>query len=148
MKPTSCTAPISRDNAPLTTSSRKQRNVERYVSTIKLMMASMTVKARIRASRAPFMVPLTASVIWAFVAAAMYRGMLAAAVAACSAALQLARRSFLALATASDAESEESCNLKATKRSDKIGYASHVRDMRWGNSRYGFKVVDGVERGS
>ena len=112
------------------------------------MMASMTVKARIRASRAPFMVPLTASVICALVAAAIYLGILAAAVAACSAALQLARRSSLALETASDAESDESCNLKATKSSDKMGYASHVRDIRCGNSRYGFKVVADVERGS
>ena len=74
------------ESAPLTTSSKKQRNVDRYMSTIKLMIASMTVKASTSAARAPFMVPFTASAIRALVAAAMYRGILAAAVAAFSAA--------------------------------------------------------------
>lgn len=119
------------------------------MSTIKLMMASMTVRESTRAARAPFIVLLTASAIRMFVAEAMYRGMLAAAVAACSAALQLARRSFLALSTASDADADDSWRRNATKRSDRIGYASHVSESRCGSCRYGVSVVEYcVERGS
>lgn len=84
-------------------------------------MASITVKDRIKASRAPFMVPLTASTNCWFEAIAMYRGRLAVAVAALSAALQLARRFSFALATESWAEADEICSLKATKRRERMG---------------------------
>ena len=97
---------------------------------MKLMMASITVNARTSVARAAFIVSLTASVMRTLVAAAMYLGILAAAVAACSAALQLARRSTFALSTESWAVDDESWSLNATKRRDKIGYASHVRDSR------------------
>ena len=88
---------------------------------MKLMMASITVNASTRAARAPFIVPFTASAIRAFVAVAIYRGILAAAVAACSAALQLVRRSSFALATESEAEADQSCSRKATKRRERMG---------------------------
>lgn len=91
------------------------------MSTMKLIIASITVSASTRAARAPFIVPFTASAIWAFVAVAMYRGMLAAAVAACSAALQLVSRSLFALATESEAESAESWSRNAMKRRERIG---------------------------
>src|SRR6266702_1623165 len=98
------------------------------MSTRKLIMASMTVSARTRASRAPFIEALTASVIWSLVAMAVKRGMLAVDDAACCAAWQLVRRSPLALFTAACAESEESWRRNAMKRRDKMGYASHVRE--------------------
>lgn len=84
-------------------------------------MASITVRARIKASLAPFMVPLTASTICLFVPMAMNLGRLAAAVAACSAALQLARRLFLASDTASSADASDSCSRKATNRRERMG---------------------------
>ena len=71
---TSWTAPIRIDKAPLTTSSRKHRNVDRYMSTMKLMIASITVSARMRAARAPCIVPLTALAIRWLVAVAIYLG--------------------------------------------------------------------------
>ena len=49
------------------------------------------------------------------------RGMLAAVVAACSAALQLASRSSFALLTASWAEVDDSCRRKTTKIRERIG---------------------------
>lgn len=69
------------------------------MSTKKLMIPSMTVKVRTRAALAPFRVPLTESVNCWLAAIAMYRGKLAVEEAAPSAALQLARRFSLALAT-------------------------------------------------
>lgn len=57
------------------------------------MIASITVRARMRVALAPFRVPLTASAYCWLVASARKRGMLAADVAAVSAALQLAIRS-------------------------------------------------------
>jgi hypothetical protein len=65
---------------------------------MKLMTASITVRARIRAARAPFKVPFTASANCSFDAIAMKRGMLAAEVAAPSAAVQLERSVSFALA--------------------------------------------------
>lgn len=43
---TSCTAPITIASPPRTTNSKKQRNVERYVSMMNSTMASMTVSLR------------------------------------------------------------------------------------------------------
>src|ERR1700761_8182120 len=102
------------------------------MSTRKLITASMTVSARIRASRAPSIEALTASTICSLVAMAMKRGMLAADDAACCAAWQLVRRSPLALFTDVSAESDESWRRNATKSRDKIGDASHVRESKCG----------------
>ena len=75
---TSCVAPMIRESPPRTTNSKKHKNVERYVSTTKLIIASMIVSERTRASRAASIDALTPSIIWSFVAKAMKRGMLAA----------------------------------------------------------------------
>lgn len=94
------------------------------------MIVSIIVRARIKASLAPFIDPLTADTICLFVPIAMNLGRLAAAVAACSAAWQLVSKLSLASDTASWAEARESWRRKATKRSDNIGYASQVRLRR------------------
>ena len=125
---TSCVAPMIRESPPPTTNSKKHKNVERYVSTAKLIIASMMVSERIRASRAASIDPLTASIIWLFVAKAMKRGMLAAEDAACCAARQPVRRSPLALLMAVCAESEDISRRNAMKMRDRMGYASHVRE--------------------
>ena len=125
---TSCVAPMSRESPPPTTNCKKHKNVERYVSTMKFMIASMMVSERIRASRAASIDALTPSIIWSFVAKAMKRGMLAAADAACCAAWQPVRRSPLALLMAVCAESEDILRRNAMKMSDRMGYASHVRE--------------------
>ena len=72
-------------------------------------------------ARAAFIVPLTASATCRFDAWARYRGMLAVAVAASSAALQLVRRFPRASATLSWAAEEDNCSLKPTKRRERIG---------------------------
>lgn len=77
------------------------------MSTKKLMIASIAVKERMRASLAPLIVPLTASVNCWFAARAMYLGKLAVEEAAPSAALQLARKFALALSTELWAESAD-----------------------------------------
>lgn len=89
------------ERPPRITSSRKQRNVDLYRSIMKLMMTSIIVKAKTRVARAAFREPLTASANCSFVATAIYRGILAAAVAARSAALQLVTRFAFALSIAS-----------------------------------------------
>ena len=91
------------------------------MSIIKLMMASMTVRERVSAVRAPLSEALTASENCWLVARAMYLGMLAVEVAARSAALQLANRSSLALAIAFLAASRDDESRKATKMRDMIG---------------------------
>lgn len=73
----------------------------------KFNIASRMVRERTSAARAAFIVSLTASAICLLELAAMYLGKLAAAVAACSAALQLVSRLSFALATASCAEADE-----------------------------------------
>ena len=85
------------------------------------MMTSITVKARTRAARAAFKEPLTASAYCLLVASAMNRGMLAAEVAASSAALQLVRRSSFAPRIAFWASAKESWRRKATKIRERIG---------------------------
>jgi len=125
---TSCVAPMIRESPPRTTNSKKHKNVERYVSTTKLMTASMMVSERIRASRAASIDPLTASIIWSFVAKAMKRGMLAAEDAARCAAWQPVRRSALALFMAVCPDSEDILRRNAMKMRDRMGYASHVRE--------------------
>lgn len=100
------------------------------MSTMKLMMASITVKERTRVARAAFMDPLTASANCWLVAIARYLGMLAADVAASSAALQLASKSSFALTIAFWASVRDSCSLKAMKMRESIGYASHVNERR------------------
>src|SRR6267154_4265984 len=120
---TSCVAPIIRESPPRTTNSKKHKNVDRYVSTTKLITASMMVSERIRASRAASIDALTASIIWSFVAKAMKRGMLAAEDAARCAAWQPVRRSPLALFMAVCADSEDILRRNAMKMRDRIGYA-------------------------
>lgn len=100
------------------------------MSMTKLRTASRMVSASTSAARASFMVPFTASAICLFVPEAIYRGKLAATVAACSAALQLVSRFPFASATASWAELFESCRRKATKSSERMGYASQVSERR------------------
>ena len=85
------------------------------------MIPSITVSDSTSAARAAFIEPLTASANCWLVAIAMYRGILAAAVAAPSAALQLVRRSFFAFATASSDEDKDSCKRNATKTSERMG---------------------------
>lgn len=97
------------------------------------MMASIQVRASISAARAPFIVPFTASANCWLVAMAKYRGMLAAEVAACSAALQADSKSPLALATAVWDSADESWSLKMMNINERIGYASHVRERMCGN---------------
>jgi hypothetical protein len=95
---------------------------------MKLMMASIMVSERIRASRAASIDALTASLIWSFVAKAMKRGMLAAEDAALCAAKQPVRRSALALLMAVCADSEDRLSRNAMKMRERMGYASHVRE--------------------
>ncbi len=85
------------------------------------MIASITVRARIRVALAPFRVPLTASAYCWLVASARKRGMLAADVAAVSAALQLATRSDFVLLIAFCASARDSCRRNATNMSERMG---------------------------
>ena len=125
---TSCVAPMIKESPPRTTSSKKHKKVERYVSTTKLIIASMMVSERMRASLAASIDVLTASMIWSFVAKAMKRGRLAAEDAARCAARQPVRRSPLALVMAVCADSEDILRRNAIKTRDRMGYASQVRE--------------------
>ena len=74
----------------------------------------MIVSDRIRADLAAVRTPLAASANCLFEVSAMYRGKLAVAVAARSAAVQLERRSRLTLSSPFSTPSRESWSLKAT----------------------------------
>lgn len=91
------------------------------MSTKKFMIASIAVKERTRASLAPSRVPLTASVNCWFAAMAIYLGKLAVEEAAPSAALQLARKVFLAAATEVWAESADDWSREMTNTRERMG---------------------------
>jgi hypothetical protein len=110
------------------------------MSIMKLMIPSMHVRARMRAFRDPLRVALTASTYCLFALAARKRGMLAALVAACWAALQPTSKFPRASAMASWAETEELFRRKIMKSRERIGYASQVRDSRYGRVKYGLRV--------
>lgn len=88
---------------------------------MKLMTVSMTVSASTSAARAALRDALTASAYCLLVASAMKRGILAAEVAACSAALQLVSSSSLALRAAFCASARESWRRKAMKMREMMG---------------------------